>query len=76
LELVCCKLDVYKKAKYDFIEVFLPVVLFKKGNLYPVYHDVDHHWIATDEEGKEHIIATGNNPRGDPWFAVHFELKS
>jgi len=56
MELIRCKEDVVKKLN-EFVEVTPPVILFKKGNMYPIKMDINYNWIATDEQGHEHIVA-------------------
>jgi hypothetical protein len=77
MELIYCKQNVLKKIGYDFIEAYPPVILFKQGNIYPVYRDIHDNWVAVDEQGKEHIVAsTTTNLSGDYWFNAHFDIKS
>ncbi|MDQ0242952.1 hypothetical protein J2S09_000488 [Bacillus fengqiuensis] len=77
MELIYCKQNVLKKLGYDFIEVHPPVILFKKGNIYPVFRDMDTNWVTVDEQGKEHIVASAAvNLNEDHWFNAHFDIKS
>lgn len=76
MELLYCKRDVVKKLN-DYVEVHPPVILFKSGNLYPVHIDVNHNWIATDEEGRDHMVAErAKNISDDYWFQFHFEVRT
>ncbi|TYR81575.1 hypothetical protein FZC66_06975 [Priestia megaterium] len=74
MELIQCKQDVVKKLN-DYVEVHPPVILFKKGSFYSIKMDINYNWLATDEQGKEHIIASNTrNLKDDYWFNYHFDL--
>ncbi|AWD67963.1 hypothetical protein ABFY54_17140 [Priestia megaterium] len=74
MELIRCKENVVKKLN-EFVQVTPPVILFKKGNMYPIKMDINYNWIATDEQGHEHIVASNTkNVQDDYWFSYHFDL--
>ncbi|AQX54449.1 hypothetical protein [Priestia flexa] len=74
MELIRCKQDVVKKLN-DYVEVHPPFILFKEGHFYSIKMDINYNWLALDEEGKEHILASNTrNIQDDYWFSYHFEL--
>ena len=59
MELVQCLRDVFEEDPFTGSESDSERRLFKKGNFYPVYRDEHDSWITVDEEGEQHIIASG-----------------
>lgn len=73
MELVQCIQNIYARSCYDWIDTGRQRVLFKKGNVYPVFQK-SVYWMTQDEEGERHIIADlYEEISEDPWFAVHFQ---
>jgi len=73
MELVQCIEDVYARVFYDYIETEPAQLLFKAGNVYPVFKDEENNWLTVDEEGEQHMIASNvNDLNDDVWFQCHF----
>jgi hypothetical protein len=75
LELAKCIQDVHARAAEDYIDLPYAPLLFKKGHIYPVFKDETNNWLTTDEEGFQHIVASGVElVIEDYWFSRHFTL--
>jgi hypothetical protein len=75
MEMIRCKRNVFAKIMHDYIEKSPGILLFKSGHFYTAYKDNESDWVTMDEEGAEHVIATGvDQLSDDPWFAYHFDL--
>ncbi|WP_347550209.1 hypothetical protein ABFG93_01435 [Pseudalkalibacillus hwajinpoensis] len=74
MELVQCIRDVFEEeGPFLGSENNMDRKLFKEGNFYPVYRD-ENSWITVDEEGEQHIIATGSTLEEDFWFTFRFRI--
>ncbi|MGB8001301.1 MAG: hypothetical protein WCF60_14575 [Anaerobacillus sp.] len=74
MELVQCIRDVFEEESMIGSESDLDRKLFKEGNFYPVYRDEHDSWITVDEEGDQHIIASGSTLVEDFWFTFRFRI--
>ncbi|TKD71517.1 hypothetical protein [Pseudalkalibacillus hwajinpoensis] len=74
MELVQCIRDVFEEEPLTGAENPLEKKLFKEGNFYPVYRDEHNSWITVDDEGEQHIIATGLTLMEDFWFSFRFRI--
>ncbi|MBN8207632.1 hypothetical protein JI666_02615 [Bacillus sp. NTK071] len=74
MELVQCIRDVFEEEPLTGAENPLDKKLFKEGNFYPVYRDEHNSWITVDDEGEQHIIATGLTLMEDFWFTFRFRI--
>ncbi|MBF0708619.1 hypothetical protein [Guptibacillus hwajinpoensis] len=74
MELVQCIRDVFEEEPLTGSESVLNRKLFKEGHFYPVYKDEHHSWITLDDEGEQHIIATGISLNEDFWFTFRFRI--
>lgn len=72
MELAQCIQNIYAHPCDHWIEPETQHLLFKKGNVYPVFQESDY-WMAQDEDGERHIIADPyEDISEDPWFVLHF----
>jgi len=75
LELAQCIRDFHARMPEEYIEIPSTPLLFKKGHIYPVFKDEANNWLTTDEEGFQHIVASGvERVLEDYWFSRHFKL--
>ena len=74
MELVQCIRDVFEEEPLVGSENPFQRKLFKEGNFYPVYRDEHNSWITLDDEGEQHIIATGDLLNDDFWFTFRFRI--
>ncbi|MCA0988228.1 hypothetical protein [Guptibacillus algicola] len=72
LELFQCIRDVFEEDPLTGSESGRK--LFKKGNFYPAYQDDHDNWVTVDDEGEQHIIASGETPIEDFWFLYRFRI--
>lgn len=73
MELAQCIKNIYAHSYTEtWINPDKERLLFKEGNVYPVFAE-SVYWMTQDEEGERHIIADLYDDMGqDPWFARHF----
>ncbi|MDP4551385.1 hypothetical protein Q9251_10885 [Alkalihalobacillus macyae] len=74
MELVQCIRDVFEEEPLAGAENPLDRKLFKEGNFYPVYRDEHNSWITVDDDGEQHIIASGVTLMEDFWFTFRFRI--
>lgn len=74
MELVQCIRDVFEEDPISGSENTLDRKLFKEGNFYPVYRDEHNSWITVDDDGEQHIIASGVTLMEDFWFIFRFRI--
>ncbi|KMM38515.1 hypothetical protein [Guptibacillus hwajinpoensis] len=74
MELVQCIRDVFEEEPLSGAENPLDRKLFKEGNFYPVYRDEHNSWITVDDDGEQHIIASGVTLMEDFWFTFRFRI--
>ena len=74
MELVQCIRDVFEEEPLSGAENPLERKLFKEGNFYPVYRDEHNSWITVDDDGEQHIIASGVTLMEDFWFTFRFRI--